>query len=223
MSDLFDDVEFTDSHITKIPVLGLCDVSGSMGDDGRIEAMNDGMEQLRVHLSADTMLSLQTDIGLVGFNDKLGYQDFCSGRDFKPPRFSAKGGTLYVPAIHFALDMLDRRTTEYQEAGISFSRPILIMITDGNPHDSENDLVGVRKRIVYEENRKHCAFYTMGMADADMERLSLIAPPSRPPKHIGGAEGIAALIKALSRSLTLRSRGFDVDESGLDPLDSFPE
>ena len=101
---------------------------------------------------------------------------------------------------------------EYREAGIAYSRSIVIMITDGKPNDSESDLVAVRQRITQAELSKHCAFYTMGMGDADLERLSLIAPPGRPPKHIGGPEGIAPLIEALSRSLSQQS---------LDPLDSY--
>ena len=218
MADLLDDVKFTDSHVTKIPVLILNDVSGSMGHEGRIEAVNDGMEQLQEFLSGDTLVALQTDICVVGFNHDFGYQEFCSGRDFKPPRFTARGGTLYARGIHFALDLLDNRKMEYREAGISYTRAILVMITDGNPHDSADDLVGVRERIIHEETGKHCAFYTMGMCDADLERLSLIAPPNRPPKHIGGPEGIAGLIKALSRSLTLQSRSVPAGE---DPLDAF--
>ena len=92
MADLLDDVKFTDSHVTKIPVLMLDDVSGSMGHEGRIEAVNDGMEQLQEFLSGDTLVALQTDICVVGFNHDFGYQEFCSGKDFKPPRFTARGG-----------------------------------------------------------------------------------------------------------------------------------
>ena len=212
MADLIDDVQFADSHVTKIPVGILADTSASMQQDGRIEAVNNGLEQLRENLAADTLVSLQTDVCVIGFNHELGYQDFRSGRDFKPPRFSAEGGTLYAQAIHFCFDLLDNRIMEYREAGIAYSRSIVIMITDGKPNDSESDLVAVRQRITQAELSKHCAFYTMGMGDADLERLSLIAPPGRPPKHIGGPEGIAPLIEALSRSLSQQS---------LDPLDSY--
>ena len=212
MADLIDDVQFADSHVTKISVGVLADTSASMKEDGRIEAVNDGLEQLRENLTADTLVSLQTDVCVIGFNHELGYQDFRSGRDFKPPRFTAKGGTLFAPAIHFCFDLLDNRIMEYREAGIAYSRSIVIMITDGKPHDSESELVGVRQRITQEELSKHCAFYAIGMADADLERLSLIAPPGRPPKHIGGPEGIAPLIEALSRSLSQQS---------LDPLNSY--
>ena len=218
MADLFDDVQFADSHVTKIPVVLLADISGSMEEDGRIEATNKGMEQLRETLSADTLLSLQADICVIGFNHELGYQEFRSGRDFKPPLFTAKGGTLYAPGIHFAFNLLDSRKMEYREAGIPYKRAIIVMITDGNPHDSEDALVGVRNRIFHEETGKHCRFYTMGMADADLERLAIITPPGRPPKYIGGPEGIAALIEALSGSISQESRGFGPEN---DPLDSF--
>ena len=85
--------------MTKIPVGILADTSASMQQDGRIEAVNNGLEQLRENLAADTLVSLQTDVCVIGFNHELGYQDFRSGRDFQAAQILC-GGRNSVCAGH---------------------------------------------------------------------------------------------------------------------------
>lgn len=203
MGNYLDDVEMADNPETRIPVSFLADRSGSMSKEGRIEAVNKGMVQLKDELMANPVSSLQAELSLVSFNHEPRWLDFTPVLDFEPPTLIAKGGTLYAPAIHVALDLLDSRKIMLRDAGISYGRALAILLTDGNPHDSEKDLEAARQRIIEYEKGLHVAFFTIGIAEADVEKLTLISPPHRPPIQIGGPDKISGLISCLSNSIPL--------------------
>ena len=221
MQDHLSGVQFANNPEPRCPVAVIVDRSTSMR--GRsIAAVNDALLQFKAEVSEDTVASLRVEISLVSFNHTVDYLDFCSVQEFEPPELTASGGTRISLAINTALDLLNKRKQEYRANGITYYRAIGVLVTDGQAeHDSPEELAVVRERLIAEEEGRHIAFFAVGIEDADLEALSQITPPNRPPLHIGGAENIAGLIKWLSASVTKIPRSSPGDRQRLDPIDSF--
>ena len=173
MQDRQSAAQFTDNP--QCPCCLIVDRSSSMNKGGRIKAVNDALAQFKALVLADTLASLRVEVSLVSFNHTVDYVDFCSVQDFQPPELSASGGTKVAPAINTALDLLDRRKQEYRANGVSYLRPIVLLITDGQadhdtPHDTPKELAVVRARLDLEE--EDIAFFSFGIEDADVEALS---------------------------------------------------
>ena len=175
MQDRQSAAQFTDNP--QCPCCLIVDRSSSMNKGGRIKTVNDALAQFKALVLADTLASLHVEVSLVSFNHTVDYVDFCSVQDFQPPELSASGGTKVAPAINTALDLLDRRKQEYRANGVSYLRPIVLLITDGQadhdtPHDTPKELAVVRARLDLEEEDRHIAFFSFGIEDADVEALS---------------------------------------------------
>ena len=215
MQDRLSAVQFADNPEPRSPCCVIVDKSSSM-IGGPIKAVNDALAQFKAEVSADTVASLRVEVSLVSFNHTVDYVDFRSVQDFQPPELSASGGTKIAPAINTALDLLDRRKREYRANGVSYYRPIALLLTDGQAeHDAPEDLAMVREKLVLEEEGRHIAFFAFGIEGADLEALSRITPPNRPPRHIGDAESILGLFRSLCGPCT------PGDRLRLDPLEGY--
>ncbi len=216
-------VEFAENPEPRCPVALIVDISGSMYGQ-RIQAVNHALHQFRVELSRDTPAMLRAEIALVPFNHRTYYYDFSSVQSFSPPTLSAEGGTKISLAVNTALDLLDTRKQLYRENGISYFRPLALLLTDGRPeHDTSEEIANVRERLMIEEEDRRIAFFSFGVEGADINALAQIVPPNRPPRHIGGAMQIAGLFQWLSNSVAKISTSNPGDRIRLDPVDDYLE
>ena len=97
-----------------------------------IDEVNAGIRRLKEELIKDELTERRADIAVIVFNH--GYdvvQDFGRLADFNPPRLAASGGTRLAPAINRALDMIEARKAAYRAAGLSYYRPVAMLVTDG--------------------------------------------------------------------------------------------
>ena len=185
MQDRQSAMQFADNPEPRGPGVIIVDRSSSMNRGGRIKAVNDALAQFKAEVSADTLASLRFEISLVSFNDTVDCVDFCSVQEFEPPELRASGGTKIAPAINASLDLLDMRKQEYRANGVSYYRPMALLLTDGQAdHDTPEELATVRERLILEEKGRRIAFFAFGIEDADLEALSRITPPNRPPLPI---------------------------------------
>ena len=213
--------EFADNPDSRCPVSLILDRSYSMNSGGRITKLNMALSQLKYDLSADTLASQRAELGLVTFCRKVEYADFRSVEAFEPPVLRPSAGTRISPAVNTALDLLDGRKAAYREAGVSYYRPLAVLLTDGKGRDSAEETARVKQRLIIEEEGRHVAFFAFGIEEADIRALSKITPPNRPPRHIGGAENIAGLIKWLSASVAQISRSTPGERLDLDDLEAY--
>ena len=226
MQDALMDTPFARNQEPRIPAVIIVDTSGSMSQQGRIDSLNQALARFKAGVAADTMAAYRADVSLVAFNHEVETVDFCSIHDFNPPLLQAHGGTRISLAVHTALDQLERRKREYDASGISRYRAIGILITDGRAeHDSAGELAQAKERIAAEEAKKQIALFTFGIGEADMDELSQIAPPNRPPRYLGDGRAIAAIFMALTESLYLISRSAPGQPAALrsfaDPMEAY--
>ena len=222
-TDIIDSVEFADNPEPRIPVALIVDVSGSMSG-APIGAVNDAIRLFKSEVERDTLASLRAEVSLIVFNHTTEQYDFKSIGDFHPPTLQASGGTRMTSAINISLNLLEERKQTYRDNGISYFRPIALLLTDGYPeHDSEQDIVSTQARLTSQEQGRHVAFFAFGVEGANMEMLSRITPPNRPPKHIGDAMQIAGLFQWLSNSVAQISTSQPGERLSLPPVDDYLE
>ena len=95
------------------------------------------------------------------------------------------------------LDMLEARKKDYKQAGVSYFRPWVFLITDGGPTDAWQ---AAAQRVHAGEQSKAFSFFAVGVSGADMRTLGQICSPDRQPLSLHGLE-FRELFKWLSSSL----------------------
>ncbi|MEB3181983.1 MAG: VWA domain-containing protein [Nostocaceae cyanobacterium] len=173
-------VEFAENSPPRRPCVLLLDTSGSMGSDA-INALNYGLWQLKQDLLADDLARQQLELAIVTFDSQVKLvQNFVTADNFCPPILQTQGLSHIAHGIHKALDMIQLCKFRYREKGIVYYRPWVLMITDGHflVH-SEEIMDWAVRRIKEEEEREQVAFFAVGVARANMQKLREIAV--RPP------------------------------------------
>ena len=170
---LEDAVEFAENPEPRCPCILLLDVSGSMQGE-RINALNEGLRTFKDELNRDSLANKRVEVAIVTFNtDVKVVQDFVTADNFEPPTLTAQGLTHTGSAIHQALDMIEDRKRQYRANGISYYRPWVFLITDGEPQGEQDSVVEqAAQRIKDEENNKRVAFFAVGVEGTNITRLS---------------------------------------------------
>ncbi|MFQ3678845.1 MAG: VWA domain-containing protein, partial [Fimbriimonadaceae bacterium] len=153
----------------------------------------------------------RVEIGIVSFGPVTQDVDFVTADRFVPPTLVASGDTPTGRAITTALDMLERRKQVYKANGIAYYRPWVFLITDGAPTDSWE---AAARRVHEEEAAKRVAFFAVGVAGADFERLARMSP--RKPLRLQGLR-FRDLFAWLSASLQAVSKSRPGTEVSLSP------
>lgn len=151
----------------------LVDTSGSMAGE-RIDALNAGLDTFRDDLLKDALASRRIEIAIVTFSSGVHIvQDFVTVDRFEPPELRASGQTHMAAGITQALSLIDTRKSTYKENGISYYRPWVFMVTDGQPEGESEELVlQAAQQIKDRESSKKVAFFAVGVEGANMTRLA---------------------------------------------------
>ncbi|MEM1170210.1 MAG: VWA domain-containing protein [Cyanobacteria bacterium P01_H01_bin.35] len=168
-------VEFAENPEPRCPCVLLLDTSASMTGTP-IQALNDGLETFRDNLITDDLAKKRVEVAIISFDNQVKIvQDFITADQFENPVLTAQGQTFMGTAIHKALDMIAARKSEYRNNGITYYRPWVFLITDGEPQgESEKVVKEAGDRIKQEEDSKHVAFFAVGVEGANMDKLGEI-------------------------------------------------
>jgi len=188
-------VDILAPHEQHIATVLLLDTSVSMSGD-KISELIKGLRTFKEEAMKDRSVQKRAEFAIVTFDSSVEVvQDFAPIENIEIPIFKPKGDmTCMGHAIIKAIDMVNERKKIYRDRGISYYRPWIFMITDGEPNDmwpngEEKDVelwTEVIKKV-HEGNSedknvgKKFAFFTVGVEGANMKVLTLIAPPNRVP------------------------------------------
>jgi uncharacterized protein YegL len=209
-------VEFADNPEPRCPCVLLLDTSGSMRGEA-IKALNDGLQSFKTELVQDSLASRRVEVAIVTFGgDVKVVQDFVTADEFTPPTLEAGGLTPMGTAIQKALEILEGRKAQYKANGVAYYRPWVFLITDGAPEgESEQAITDAVARIKADEAAKRVAFFSVGVQNADMKRLTEISP--RPPLKLQGLHFVELFVW-LSRSTQQVANSKVGDQVALPPV-----
>jgi uncharacterized protein YegL len=184
--------------------------------DEPIAALNQRLKVLKEDLCKDSLASRRVELAVVTFDSEVKVvQDFVTADQFEPPTLTAQGTTSMGCGIHKALDMLHTRKAQYKANGVTYYRPWVFMITDGEPQGESEDLVNeAAHRIRDDESRKGVAFFAVGVENANMTRLGEIAV--RTPVRLRGLNFVEMFVW-LSRSTQAVSHSKTDEQTALPP------
>jgi uncharacterized protein YegL len=166
----------------RCPCLLLLDTSVSMR--GRpLAELNEGVRTFKQELMADGMAAQRVEVGIVTFGPVRTLLEFQTVDVFEPPILTPTGDTPMGAAIVTGLEMIAARKKTYQQAGVSYYRPWVFLITDGGPTDSWHD-AAARVHAGDNNESKSFSFFGVGVEGADMNTLARIC--SRPPLKLAG-------------------------------------
>ncbi|MDY7006434.1 MAG: VWA domain-containing protein [Cyanobacteriota bacterium] len=168
-------VEFAENPEPRCPCVLLLDTSASMTGTP-IQALNEGLETFRDNLITDDLAKKRVEVAIISFDNQIKIvQEFITADQFENPVLTAQGQTYMGTAINKALDMIAARKLEYRNNGITYYRPWIFLITDGEPQgESEKVVKEAADRIREEEDNKHVAFFAVGVEGANMDKLGEI-------------------------------------------------
>ncbi len=162
---------FADNPEPRCPCILLLDTSISMGGMP-IMQLNEGVRTFKKELLQDPLATKRVEVAIVTFGPVKLEADFHTVPNFIPRELDTTGDTPMGEAISLGIDLVAKRKKEYKEAGISYYKPWIILITDGAPTD---DITKAAAKVKEGEAAKSFAFFAIGVEGANMDALKQIS------------------------------------------------
>lgn len=210
---LFRVEDLVNNPTPRVPICLCLDTSGSMGavegecvptgetvfEDGRtwnivtggtsrIQELQKGVELFYDAIREDEVAVYSAEICIVTFNSKPNcVMDFANiERQTDIPQLEAVGDTAMGEGVNLALDLLEKRKQEYKDKGVDYYQPWLVLMTDGVPNGSENEMSKAVARTVEMVNNRKLTVFPIAIGDeSDISALSKFSP-KRPPLKLQG-------------------------------------
>ena len=208
--------EFTVTSARPLPVIVLADVSGSMSVDGKIDALNGAVAEMRAAFAEEDDGHAEIQMAVVTFGGTAAlHVPLSAATDVDWTPMQANGRTPLGAALAIATDLMEDRKRVPSRA----YRPTLVLVSDGLPNDEwETPL----QRLLASERAAKAERFALGVgadADHDMLRRFLDDPEGR---VFGAHESreIRRFFQWVTMSVTSRSRSAEPNRSVcVDPLD----
>lgn len=164
----------------RVPIALCLDVSGSMEGEP-IQELNQGVRLFLESLQEDPIARFSAEVAIVTFSDSaVLHLDFQSLERIKEaPVLSAFGQTDLGGGVLLALSVLQNRKQQYQQAGVDYFQPWLVLMTDGQPTTQDHFRAAELVRKLEEEGRLVVFPIAIG-PNADMAVLAMFSDKRRP-------------------------------------------
>lgn len=152
----------------------LLDVSSSM-EGLPIQSLNDAIAKFKQQVCQDPLARKRVEVAIVTFETHVKIvSDFMPIDQMPVITLEAGGQTHMAEAIQVAIDLVKKRTKEYQGVGVPCFKPWIFMITDGVSMSSPEAMAAAAARIQEEENKGsngRLKFWALGVDDYDKDEL----------------------------------------------------
>jgi uncharacterized protein YegL len=209
--------EFTTQTARPLPVILLADISGSMGVDGKIQALNHAVHEMIEAFQDESDLRAQIHVSVITFGGQarthlpLGPASAASWSDL-----GASGGTPMGAAFELARELVEDRA---RIPGRAY-RPTLVLVSDGQPTDSwEQPLEAL---LGSERGGKAFRMALAIGADADHDVLqAFLADPEARVFRADEARQIRQFFQLVTMSVSSRSRSANPNSTPALPDDGW--
>ncbi len=200
--------EFTAPNARPLPVLLLADVSGSMGANGKIDALNDAVEEMLESFGGEDDSRAEIHVAVITFGKDGAkvHQPLAPAAKVQWTRMTAAGGTPMGAAFDVATGMIEDRAQIPSRA----YRPTIILVSDGQPTDEWRAPL---KRLLGSERASKATRFAMGIGD-DVDEAMLSAFRATPEARVyraHEARQIKQFFRWVTMSVTQRSRSANPD------------
>jgi uncharacterized protein YegL len=171
--------EFVDNPGHRCPFVLLLDTSSSMAG-APLAALNQGVRLFHEALQADPLARQRVEVALVTFGSPVEVvQSFVTPDAFRPPVLEPRGLTPLGTGLLQALDLVECRKTVYRAAGVSYSRPAIVLVSDGMPQGEPWEVTReALRRMKADETAKRAMLFAVGVEGANLRFLTRLS--SRP-------------------------------------------
>ena len=177
--------EYHNNPAQRTPCLLVLDASGSMDERAagtnrkRIDELNDGLAVLQKELQSDDTAAHRVQLAVVCVGGPAGdadlLMDWTDATQFQAPRISAGGLTPLGKGMLLALKIVDEQKRELRANSVGYTRPWIIVISDGEPTDEPNQWEKASQECRAAEIAKKCIIYPIAVADANIRVLQEIS------------------------------------------------
>lgn len=205
--------ELESNPAPRIAISLVLDASGSM-DGEPISELNRGVRTFFQSLQGHSIASQSAEIAVISFgnNSAQVLEDFRGVENQGIPSLSAAGLTPMGQGVNLALDCLEQRKKEYQQSGVDYYQPWIVLMTDGVPTDDIGE--AIRRTTTLEAEKKLTVFPIAIGDDVDMHTLKQFSN-KKPPLKLKGLNFVE-FFEWLSKSVVQVSQSTPGDEIPLD-------
>lgn len=196
--------EFVVSSARPLPVILLADVSGSMGTDGKIQALNLAIREMIKSFQDESDLRAEIHVSVITFGGQARIHiPLGPAREVSWSDLDASGGTPLGTAFDLTREILDNRTLIPSRS----YRPTIVLVSDGQPTPPGSEAEPLRNLLASERGEKAFRMALAIGADADHEVLkAFLANPSSKVYQADEARQVRQFFQLVTMSVSSRSR-----------------
>ncbi len=221
MNTVIPDVALVDNSDERAPLVLVLDCSGSMQESNKIQLLNEGLKVLATDLKADPVAARCGRVLVISFGGDANVEimgDWTDAMDFTPPELVAGGLTPLGAAMRCALDEVESQKTQMRAAGVAYKRPIVMLLSDGEPTDDWRQVAADCKSA---ETAHRVNIMAIGIGEhANRDTLSQFS--NKGALSLSGLK-FKELFVWLSRSIRAVSRAPVGGSVQLNPVDSWAQ
>jgi len=204
-------VGFKDIVVQKarpLPVFILADTSGSMHEDGKINALNTALKEMIRSLGAHSRVGAEIWVAIITFGREITvHSDLQPAYQYEEiPVLTANGGTPFGQALNLMQQILEDKDRFPEGAYV----PTIVVISDGQPTDSWEPAL---ESFLSSKKASRATRLAMGIGPDKVEDVlaQFINDPDIPVVGFRDARDIEKFFKCVSMSVTQRSVQADPD------------
>lgn len=221
--------EFVSKTARPLPVIILADMSGSMSENGKIEALNAALKDMLSAFKEQSRLNAEIHVSIIGFGGNVAQRMLSLTPAYQIEQYKelvASGGTPMGSAFQVAIEMIEDKEIIPSRA----YKPTIVLVSDGYPTDNWEESFSQLKNS---ERAQKATRMAMAIGtDADKTMLKdFINDLETPVFEAHNAKDIGRFFRAVSMSVSARSQSatpnkmpeinYDEPENDEIDLDSF--
>lgn len=205
--------EFTTQAARPLPVILLADVSGSMGVEGKIQALNHAVREMIEAFQDESDLRAEIHVSVITFGGQSRvHLPLGPARDASWSDLGASGGTPMGAAFDLARELVEDRDKVPSRA----YRPTVVLVSDGQPTDAWQQPLSAL--LGSERGGKAFRMALAIGADADHAVLSaFLADPEARVYRADEARQIRQFFQLVTMSVSARSRSANPNSAPMSP------
>jgi uncharacterized protein YegL len=138
--------------------------------------LNKALGEFYQSINIDDEAAEKLEICLITFGSEVKcIQEPAKVDNFKMPSLVADGTTKLVDGIRLAIKQVELRKEYYKKHSPQYSRPMIIVITDGGP-DADQDIYGLSGELRTDMLSKKYTLHVIGTTDCNYSKIAQFCP-----------------------------------------------